>query len=299
MEPYQMLLPKFQFSAPGSLEEACRLLAEGEGKAAVIAGGTDLLVKMKQGRLSPELVVSIARLGDGQPPVEPDDGLLRIQPLATMTELGNHRDLRGTFRSIAEGALAVGSPQIRNRATVGGNLVSARPCADTAPPLLCWDARLDLASAKGIRTVELSDFFMAPGRTLIRPDEIMVSIDIERPREPAGGAFLKLIRRATREITIVSAAVSLMLDRPGGSVTTARIALGSVAPVPLRAIKAEELLRGERASGTLFAQAAATAAGEAVPIDDFRGSAAYRREMVEVLVRRALEQALSRAGEGQ
>jgi len=141
-----MPLPKFQFSEPGSLDEACRLLADAGENAAVIAGGTDLLVKMKQGRVKPELVVSIARLRGNEPPLEADGGKLRIRPLATMSELGSHPDLRGTFRSIAEGALMVGSPQIRNLATVGGNLVSARPCADSAPPLLCWDARLSLAS---------------------------------------------------------------------------------------------------------------------------------------------------------
>ena len=294
-----MLLPKFQFSEPGSLDEACRLLADAGDRAAVIAGGTDLLVKMKQGRLKPELVVSIARLRKGEPPVDADNGTLRIRPLATMTELGSHPGLRGTFRSIAEGALAVGSPQIRNLATVGGNLVSARPCADSAPPLLCWDAGLQLASRKGIRTVALKDFILKPGKTVMRPDEIMVSIDVERPREPAGGAFLKLIRRATLEITIVSAAASLLLDKPGGSVTVARVALGSVAPVPLSARKAEGILEGEPASGALFEKAAAAAAAEAVPIDDLRGSASYRREMVEVLVRRALSLSLSRAGGGQ
>jgi carbon-monoxide dehydrogenase medium subunit len=294
-----MLLPKFQFSEPSNLDEACRLLADAGERAAVIAGGTDLLVKMKQGRLKPELVVSIARLRRGKPPVDADSGKLCIRPLATMTELGSHPALRGTFRSIAEGALAVGSPQIRNLATVGGNLVSARPCADSAPPLLCWNANLQLASRKGRRTVALKDFILKPGITVMRPDEIMVSIDIERPQEPAGGAFLKLIRRATLEITIVSAAASLILDEPGGSVTAARVALGSVAPVPLRAREAEGILEGEPASEALFGKAAAAAAAEAVPIDDLRGSASYRREMVDVLVRRALTLSLSRAGGSQ
>jgi carbon-monoxide dehydrogenase medium subunit len=228
-----------------------------------------------------------------------ENGKLSILPLATMTELGNHPDLQGTFRSIAEGALAVGSPQIRNLATVGGNLVSARPCADSAPPLLCWDARLSLASVRGFRKVELAEFIRSPGRTIMRPDEIVIAIEIEPPRQPAGGAFLKLIRRATSEITIVSACVSLVLDNPEGPVSSARVALGSVAPIPMRARKAEELLAGEPASEALFDEAAAAAASEAVPIDDLRGSAAYRKEMVEVLVRRALMLALTRAGIGQ
>jgi carbon-monoxide dehydrogenase medium subunit len=294
-----MPLPNFQFSEPENLDEVCRLLSDSGGRAAVIAGGTDLLVKMKQGLIKPELVVSIAKLRGGGPPLEAGNEKLRISPLATMSELGAYPDLQGTFRSVAEGALAVGSPQIRNRATVGGNLVSARPCADSAPPLLCWGATLELASVDGMRTVALSDFITAPGSTLIGSGEVLVAIELDRPREPAGGAFLKLIRRATMDITIISAAVSLFLDRPGGVITSARMALGSVAPVPLRAREAEDVLRGERASEELFARAAAAAAGQALPIDDLRGSAAYRREMVEVLARRVLERALSRAGEVQ
>jgi carbon-monoxide dehydrogenase medium subunit len=294
-----MLLPKFQFVKPADLDEACRILAESGRKAALIAGGTDLTVKMKQGLVRPELVVSVTGLRGDAPPVDAANGRLTISPMTTMAELGSHPGLSGTFSSIAEGALAVGSPQIRNLATIGGNLVSARPCADSAPPLLCWDARLELASAGGIRTVELCDFIKKPGMTIRRPDEIMVSIRIDRPEKPAGGAFLKLIRRATLEVTIVSAAVSLLFDKPGGAITSARVALGSVAPVPLRARKAEDILAGESASETLFAAAATAAAGEAVPIDDLRGSAAYRKEMVEVLVRRALGLALSRAGDGR
>jgi carbon-monoxide dehydrogenase medium subunit len=294
-----MLLPKFQFIDPVSLEEACRILSESGGRAALIAGGTDLVVKMKQRLLAPDPVVSVARLRGDAPAVGAANGELTISPMASMTELGGDPGLRGTFRSIAEGALAVGSPQIRNRATVGGNLVSARPCADSAPPLLSWDARLELASVDGIRSVELSDFIKKPGETIKRPDEILVAIKITRPPEPAGGAFLKLIRRATLEVTIVSAAVSLLFDKPGGAITSARVALGSVAPVPLRARKAEDILTGESASEALFHAAATTAAGEAVPIDDLRGSAAYRKEMVEVLVRRALGLALSRAGGGR
>jgi carbon-monoxide dehydrogenase medium subunit len=292
-----MPLPLFQFCEPDDIEEACALLAEAGGSAAVIAGGTDLLVKMKRGMVSPELVVSISRLREDT--VRGGNGTLIIDSQATMTELGDHRELRGTFRSIAEGALAIGSPQIRNRATVGGNLVSARPCADTAPPLLCWGARINLRSAGGGRTLELNDFFQGPGKTSIRPGEILTSIELDRPEEPSGGAFLKLIRRATLEITIVSAAATIVLEGPGGVVRDAGIVLGSVAPVPLRARTAEDRLRGEKMNDRSIARAAAEAAKEARPIDDHRGGASYRRAMVEVLVRRALEMAHARAGAGR
>lgn len=292
-----MPLPRFQFCEPDDVEQACALLAEAGDSAAIVAGGTDLLVKMKRGVIEPDVVISIARFRDDA--VRGDNGMLIIDSQATMAELGGHPGLHGTYRSIAEGALAVGSPQIRNRATVGGNLVSARPCADTAPPLLCWGARLNLRSAEGQRILELNDFFKGPGKTLIRPGEILTSIELDKPAEPSGGAFLKLIRRATLEITIVSAAATIVLDGPGGAVRDVGIVLGSVAPVPLRARAAEDAMRGEKVSGKSVARAASAAAKEARPIDDLRGGASYRREMVEVLVRRSLELAHARAGGGR
>jgi carbon-monoxide dehydrogenase medium subunit len=144
--------------------------------------------------------------------------------------------------------------------------------------------------------VELDKFFKGPGKTQIRPGEILTSIELDKPSDPAGSAFFKLIRRATMEITIVSAAATIVLDRPAGAVREAGIVLGSVAPVPLRARAAEEALRGEKVNGETIARAAAAAAKEARPIDDHRGGAAYRREMVEVLVRRSLEMAHARTG---
>jgi len=291
-----MLLPRFEFLRPATLEDACRALAEAGPAAALVAGGTDLLVKMKNGSVRPECVVSLGRIRSGTPVSRAADGRLAIDPLATMAELARAPGLRAPFESIAEGAAAVGSPLIRNRATVGGNLVSARPCADTAPPLVCWRAALRLRSASGERTVRLETFFTGPGQTAIRPDEILTSIEVEAPLGLAGSAFEKLIRRAALEITIVSAAATVTLDTASGKVTDVRIALGSVAPIPLRAVSAEAILRGERPDATRIARASAEAAREAKPIDDLRGGAAYRRKMVEVLVRRAVEQALARAG---
>jgi carbon-monoxide dehydrogenase medium subunit len=291
-----MLLPRFEFVCPESLEEACAVLAAHGPSAAVVAGGTDLVVKMKKGTIRPERVVSLSRLRSGAPVTRRADAGLVVDPLATMSELARSPELRAPFESVAEGAASVGSPLVRNRATVGGNLVSARPCADTAPPLVCWKAALRLRSAGGERTLDLESFITGPGETGIRPDEILVSIEVEPPPRTAGSAFVKLIRRATLEVTIASAAVTVALDESGETIEDVRIALGSVAPVPLRAAKAEAVLRGERPDEERLAHAAAEAAREARPIDDVRGSAAYRHEMVEVLVRRAAKTALVRAG---
>jgi carbon-monoxide dehydrogenase medium subunit len=291
-----MRLPRFRFCEPESIEEACARLAEEGGRAAVVAGGTDLLVKMKRGLLRPEVVLSIARLRGRAPVSRGADGAAVLDALATMAELVASEELPGALGCIAEGARNVGSPLIRNRATVGGNLASARPCADTAPPLLVLGARVRLRSAARERLVGLDGFFAGPGLTCMAPGELLTAIEVPAPPARSGAAFLKLTRRSTLEITIVSAAAYVAFDEGGERIREARVFLGSVAPVPLRAAGAEGALVGERPGRELLAHAAALAAADARPIDDFRGSAAYRREMVDVLVRRALEQAVSRAG---
>ncbi|MBI4881150.1 MAG: FAD binding domain-containing protein [Planctomycetes bacterium] len=294
-----MRLPMFEFAEAESAAEACRMLAGAGPEAALLAGGTDLLVRMKRGLLCPQRVVSIRRLRAGRPAVARDGARLTIDPLATMTEIAADPLLREACANVAAGARAVGSPLIRNLATLGGNLASARPCADTAPPLLTWDASVRLESTGGERSVPLHDFFTGPGASALRLDELLVAVEIELPAGSSGSAFFKLGQRAALEIAIASAAARITLDRPGGIVLEARIALGSVAPVPLRARAAESLLAGREPREELLAAAAAAAAREARPIDDLRASAAYRREMVAVLVRRALAAALASAGGGQ
>ncbi len=294
-----MRLPMFEYAEAKSAAEACGMLADAGPDAALIAGGTDLLVRMKRGLERPARVVSIRRLRGGLPAVARDGARLALHPLATMAELAADPLLEHACGNVAAGARAVGSPLVRNLATLGGNLASARPCADTAPPLLSWDARVRLQSASGEHSVPLDDFFTGPGASALRRDELLTAVEIELPAGSSGSAFLKLGQRAALEIAIASAAVRLTLDRPGGTILAARVALGSVAPVPLRARAAEDLLLGRVPNEDLIREAGEAAAREARPIDDLRASAAYRREMVAVLVRRALTAALERAGGGR
>ncbi len=288
-----MILPRFELARPASLAEACALLREGGGEVALLAGGTDLLVKLKRQERRPRLVVSLARVEELRRRERAAGGLV-LGALATMSELAGDPLLAGPHAALAEGAGAVGGPLIRNRATVGGNLVSARPCADTAPPLLVLGARLELVSSRGVRSEELDGFILAPGVTRIAPDEVLSAIRVPAGEGRAGSAYLKATRRAAMEVTTAGVAASLLLDA-AGKIARARIALASVGPVPLRAPAAEALLVGEAPEPARFARAAELARDAASPIDDHRATAAYRREAVEVLCRRALAAALARA----
>lgn len=296
----KMILPRFDFSAPASLPQTCALLAEAGQEALVLAGGTDLLVKMKRGELRPRLLLSLAGLSElNRVEASVDSGLF-LGPLTTMSQLEHSPILHGPWRAIAEGAGSVGGPIIRNRATVGGNIVNARPCADTVPPLMALEARLQLSSVRGTREVELDGFISGPGQCDIQPDEILSEIRIPlQQTEYAGSCYLKITRRAAMEVTIVGCAASLQLEQDGSTVKRARIVLASVAPVLLRARQAEASVEGRALSDRSLDEAAALARGEAHPIDDHRAPAFYRSEMVQVLTRRALSLAGQRAKKGR
>jgi carbon-monoxide dehydrogenase medium subunit len=287
-----MILPRFELERPATLAEACALLAAGGGEAALLAGGTDLLVKLKRQERRPRLLISLGRIEElrGR---EAGAGGLALGALSTMSELAVDARLSGPFAGLAEGAAVVGGPLIRNRATVGGNIVNARPCADTVPPLLVLDARLRLSSARGERTVALDGFITAPGATRIASDEILTAIVLPGVAGETGSCYLKATRRAAMEVTTAGVAASLQLD--GGKITSARIALASVGPIPLRALAAEAALAGQTPEEALLARASALAREAATPIDDHRSTAEHRRQLVEVLTRRALTTALARA----
>lgn len=294
-----MTLPRFDFEAPTSLPDACSLLAQSGHEAFIMAGGTDLMVKMKRGELRPRLVISLSRL-EGLTGVKAslEEGL-RIGPLTTMSQLESSPVLRGYWSSLAEGAGSVGGPLIRNRATVGGNIVNARPCADSVSPLLALGAKLQLLSARGSRTVKLNGFILGPGETMIQKDELVTDILLPIPTggagAGAGSCYLKLTRRAAMEVTLVGCAVSVVLDSACHTIEQARIVLASVAPVLLRVPEAEAALAGQQASEQIYREAAALAREAAHPIDDHRAPAFLRAEMVEVLTRRALTIAVERA----
>jgi len=264
------------------------------GTVRPIAGGTDLVVNMRRGAVAPGHVVSLGRIKE-LCAMDLSGRTLRIGACCTVASLAESSDLASQFHALHEGALSLGSPLVRNLATAGGNLVTARPAADLPPPLMAYGGTVILQSSQGQRFVPLDQFFVGPGRTVMKPHEILASIVIETPSAFSGSSYIKLGTRRALEISIVSVASFLTLERPGGRIQSARIVLGSVAPVPMRAGDAEKTLIGEVPSGPLFVKAGETAAGESKPIDDHRGTAEYRREMVSVLTRKTLHTALERA----
>ncbi len=282
-------LPRFDYAAPGTLEEALDLLARhGDGRGRALAGGTDLLLKLKKRAVpAPEIVVDLKRVaGLDYLRYEPGAGL-RLGALTTLAAVQRSPVIRERYPLLSEAASAVfASPQIRNRATVVGNVCSAIPSADTPPPLSALGARLRLASREGERVVAVDDFFCGPGETVLRPGELVREIEIPDPPEGARSTYLKLSPRRAQDLAVVGVAVGLRTVE--GRFEDVRVALGAVAPTPIRARQAEELLRGQPVEVGVVERAARAAAAEARPIDDHRASAEYRRSMVEVLVRRAV-----------
>ncbi|MDD5206356.1 MAG: xanthine dehydrogenase family protein subunit M [Desulfobacterales bacterium] len=289
-----MLLPSFQYHEPKSLNEAIELLGEIGDGASILAGGTDLLVNMKKGKLSPKNIVCLSRVEELKR-VKRDNGLMRIGPCVTAADLKDREEVKSDFSALAEGAGLLGSPLIRNLATIGGNIVTARPAADLAPPLMAYGARVVLKKTEGERILPLEEFFLGPGQTSIETGEILCSIVLDSPPSFSGGGYVKLGLRKSLEISLVNVAAFLSLDGPSGPVRDARIVLGAVAPKPMRSSSAEETLIGGEPDERLFKIAAEKAAGDAKPIDDFRGSAEYRREMVKVLTKKALVKAYEEA----
>jgi len=290
-----MFLPRFLYEAPESLDGALSLIAGAGGDALVLAGGTDLLVRMKRGLARPRLVVSLRRVPSLSGIEQMADGGLRIGPLTTMSAIAGSALVTGPFAALAEGAAVVGGPAIRNRATIGGNIVSARPCADTMPPLVAFGASVRLVGPAGTRTAALDGFISGPGQPSMGREEILVAIEVPPAPVWRGSCYLKLTRRAAMEVTVVGCAASVDLEADRRTVARVRVVLASVAPAPLRAREAEDVLVGGVAGEDDIARAARAAAGAACPIDDCRATAAFRRQIVDVLTRRALAAALLRA----
>lgn len=289
-----MILPKFAYHDPSTLDEVCQILSEHKDKAQALAGGTDLLVNMRKGVISPEILVSLGRVEALRVQSVSDDQI-QIGACVTAAELAQSKEVQDTLNALSLGARCLGSPPIRNLATIAGNLVTARPAADLPPPLMAYGAQVVLKKTSGERTVPLEDFFRGPGETVKDPGEILTEILIKKPPPHSGAGYMRLGRRKTLVISVVNVAAFLSLDGANGAIQAARVVLGAVAPVPTRASSAEKVLLGEKPSEPLFARAGEAAAGDSEPIDDFRGSAPYRRAMVEVLTRRALGVALSNA----
>lgn len=283
----------FDYFAPQSLGDATSLLRRYGTKSRLLAGGTDLLLRLERRAVEPGVVIDLKKIRALNGIKATRNGL-RIGAITPMEEIASSPLVRGRYGIIAKGAAVVGSVQTRNRATLGGNLCNASPAADTAPPLMALGARARIASSRREREVPLEEFFLGPGKTCLRPNELLKEIFIPAPVGRFGGSFQRCTRTAM-DIALVNCAVFLSLVPKQETVADIRIALGAVAPVPVRAQPAEHVLKGKRPDPGSIVEAADRAAASASPIDDVRSSATYRREIVRILTRRAIEEALREA----
>lgn len=289
-----MLLPRFEFHEPKTLDEACQIMAAFGVKAKLIAGGTDLMVNMKKKLATPSHVVSIGRLEELKA-TENAGTVVKIGACFTVADLAESAAINQTLGALGAGARALGTPLVRNLATIGGNLGSARPAADLPPSLMAYGARVVLASSKGKREVALDRFFVGPGFTEIQPDEILSEVHVNRPPAGSGAGYVNLGIRKAQDCNLVNVASFLALDSDGKTIKDARIVMGCVGPTPLLSPEAEKLLIGEKPSPSLFEKASLAAMGDSCPIDDFRGCGEYKRDMIGVLTRRTLAIALNEA----
>lgn len=287
----------FEYIRARSVEEAVGLLATHRERARVLAGGTDLFLRMESGAFAPDYVIDLKGIRDLSGIAFDEERGLRIGALALHADIAAHPAIRQRFTALAQGAACVGSVQMRNRGTLGGNLCNASPAADTAPALVAMGARVGLRGPGGERTLPIEGFFLGPGRTAMRPDEILVEVHVP-PTPPRTGSDYQRRTRAAMDIALVGVAAVASLDGGATRCRDVGIALAAVAPVPLRARGAEGLLRGQEISEPRIAAAAAAAMREARPISDIRATAGYRRQMVEVLTRRAMAGAMARARGG-
>ena len=292
-----MFLPNAEFHQTTTLDEASAMLRRFGAGARLLAGGTDLLVDLKAGRVRADHIVSITRIVELKR-ITLVDGSLRIGALATITQLDESPDVRRSFAPIRDATQRMAVRQVRNVATVGGNLASAVPCADLPPILTALGGAVELWSPAGVRLVPVASFITGVRRTARTEDEIISAVVVPAIRPRFGAAYVRFGLREGNAIAVAAVAAGFSLDA-GGRIETARIVLGAVAPTPKAATAAAEGLRGAEPDEATFAAAATAARNEADPISDVRGSADFRRELVEVLTKRALRAARERACGGK
>ena len=283
---------RFDLALPESVDDCVKTLAGRPAGAKLLAGGTDLLPQMKNGLLKPAWVVDLSRVAELQK-LAVEGGALHIGAAVTARTLELDKRVTGRYASIAEGGALLGSVQVRNLATVGGNLCNAAPSADMAPPLIALDAVAVIAGPKGRRRVPLAEFFTGARRTVLGADEVLVELVVPDPGARSGGQYLRHTPRRELDIAVVGVASQLTLA--DGKCAKARIALAAVAPTPVRATTAEQALQGQALTPELIERAAGLAVDAAHPIADQRGSIEFRRHLVRVLTRRTLTTALARA----
>ncbi|MCC6146983.1 MAG: xanthine dehydrogenase family protein subunit M [Anaerolineaceae bacterium] len=285
-------MTKYSILTPTGLDEALELLEKHSGNIKPLAGGTDLLIDFRYGKPAPEFLLDITCIPElNRVKVNGD---IRIGPATNLTDVSQSNEIKSWYAMLAEGAGCVGSYQIRNLATIGGNICNAVPSADTAPPLLAADASVKMRSKAGERTMPVAAFFLGPRKNALQPGELVTEIELPTLKERTGSIYKRYTHRKALDLAVVGVAVQLTLT-PSLEIENVAVALGAVAPVPLRVEAAEKLLVGNPYSEELAEEAAELAKKFAKPISDVRSSAEYRQKIVRVFVKRSIAEAHQRA----
>ncbi len=284
-----ILSQEFEFVEPHTIEEAVKWMATYRGNAKFMAGGTDLIVRMKMGRARPEAIINLSKIPALRYlNIEPG---LRIGVLTTFRQIERNGFIQKRYTALHEAAKAVTSIQIKTMGTLGGNLCHGSPAADSAPPLIAFGAGVKMIEGDKERTIPLEDFFTGPGQTLLTREELMVEIQVPEPKANTGSAFVKL-GRVSADLAKVSAAV--VIEREKDFCRDCKMVMGSVAEVPLRAKGAEKILMGRKFKEDLVEKASLQVSEEIRPISDLRSTAWYRKEVSKILVRDAINLAWKR-----
>ena len=291
-------MARFEYLEARTLRQAISLCQRHGHQARLVAGSTDFLVRWRLGNWRPEYVINIQRIASlGRVSYSARNGL-RLGALVTVETLENHPVIRRRYPALAAAAASFAGVQVRNLATVGGNVCNASPSGDTLPALLAFDAQCRIAGPNGEHWSPLDQFFTGPGATILQAGEILAELRLPPPQAGNGSLYIKHSPRAAMDIATVGVASAVSLEDQGRSFRQVRIALGSVAPTPIRAYAAEDILRGRPITPELIEAAAREAKNLATPIDDIRGSATHRKAIVGVLTKRTLERAVEMARQG-
>jgi len=278
---------QFEYVKPADMDEALQVLAMYKEKARPLAGGTDLIVHLKEGFAKPEIVLDVKALKELSG-LSLKNGVLRVGALVTFAELLESAAVKKNFPDLWEAAGTVASTGVRNRATLAGNICSAVPSADSAPPLLAHDAVVRLRSQAGERLVSIHEWFTGPKRTALGPDELVVSVEVGVPEKKFGACYMKLSRYDGEDLAQGGVEAAVFTDH------NYRVAFCALGPVPARALRTEAYLKGKKVTEQTVKQAGELLAGEISPISDIRSSKEYRVHMAKIMLGRALETAVSR-----
>jgi carbon-monoxide dehydrogenase medium subunit len=281
----------FKYLEPQTIQETISLLSKYGNKAKLLAGGTSLVSLMKEKAIRPEYVISIGKIADLNYIRFDGDKRLRIGSLTTIRSIEQSPQLQPKYWLICQAARQMASTSVRNVATVGGNLCNASPSADMVPALIVLSAGAKLISIAGERIVYLDDLFTGPGSTILKSDELMTEIQIPITPAYSAGAYMKYTTRGGEELPVGGVAVLLTLGEEDGTCTNAKVALGAVAPTPMRARETEKVIIGKKIDEELIKKAALIASNESNPIDDIYVSAEYKRAMIKVVARDAIREA--------